>query len=145
MNVQVSNRQNDLLIGEKNIQDIVTEVVTIEKQQAHEISINFVSPEEISRLHDEYFGDPSFTDCISFPMDGPEETEYRVLGDIFICPKAAIQHGGDPYEETTLYLIHSLLHLMGYRDKNVSDITIMRMAESRHMANLKKKNLLLSP
>lgn len=145
MNVGISNRQKDLPLGEDNIQDIVSEIVTFEKQQAHEVSLNFVSQDEICRLHDEYFSDPSPTDCISFPIDGPLETDYRVLGELFICPKAAIEYGGDPYEETTLYLVHGLLHLMGYEDDTEEHIAAMRAAEERHMRHLRSLNLLLTP
>lgn len=145
MNVEVSNRQEDLPLGEDNITDIVSEVITFEKQSADEVSINFITREEISRLHDQYFNDPSPTDCISFPIDGADESHYRLLGEVFICPQAAIDHGGDPYEETTLYLVHGLLHLMGYDDIDPSDEKEMRAAESRHMDQLQAKKLILHP
>lgn len=144
MNVEVSNRQTDLPIGEDNIQRIVSEIVTFENQQAHEVSVNFVSKDEICRLHEEFFGDPSPTDCISFPIDGPEEMHYRVLGEVFVCPQAAIEYGGDFYEETTLYLVHGMLHIMGYDDLEEADIETMRAAEKRHMVHLKALNLILS-
>jgi len=74
--------------------------------------------------------------------------ESRILGDVFVCPKTAIEysksHGGDVYEELTLYVIHGLLHLMGYDDIEETDIVKMREAEKRHMNHLKKLDLGLS-
>lgn len=102
--------------------------------------MHFVETEEISHLHGQFFGDPSPTDCISFPMDGVEEDGYCVLGDIFVCPNAAIEyakeHQCDLHEETALYVVHGLLHLMGYDDIKDEDRQQMRAAEKRHMAHL---------
>lgn len=108
------------------------------------MSVNFVDVDTICSLHDEYFGDPSQTDCISFPLDGEEE-EYRVLGEIFVCPKTAIEyakeHDGDPYEELLLYIIHGLLHLIGLDDIEPEDREEMRRREQKHLNNLKIMNL----
>src|SRR5262249_50239789 len=97
--------------------------------------------------HARFFDDPTPTDCISFPMDDAESEEWRVLGEIFVCPKAAIryteEHGGNPFIETTLYIGHGLLHLMGYDDMNLIDEEQMRQAEKRHMAHLKALGLLM--
>src|SRR5262249_2821323 len=109
-----------------------------------EVSVNFVDTETICEIHAEYFDDPSPTDCISFPLDGEEE-EYRVLGEIFVCPQTAIEyaeaHGCCPYQETTLYIIHGLLHLIGLDDIYEKDRAEMRRRETRHLENLKKLKL----
>lgn len=110
-----------------------------EGRQPEEVSIRFVDTKTISEIHKEFFDDPSITDCMSFPIDD------QVLGDVVVCPKVAIDYGGDPYEETTLYIVHGLLHLMGYNDIEELDRQEMRMAEKRHLDTLKKKELMLTP
>lgn len=148
MIIHVSNRQKSLKFLSKHVKPIVKHVIQEEGQHCQEVSIYFVDTEEICRLHDEFFNDPSTTDCISFPMDGEEE-EYRVLGEVFVCPETALQYAQsnklDPYEETTLYLIHGLLHLMGYDDIEEEDIQRMRTAEAHHLSRLKTLNLILKP
>ena len=47
-------------------------------------------------------------------------------------------HGVDPWDELTLYIIHGLLHLMGYDDLNPKDKRKMRRAEAKHMHKIKK-------
>lgn len=145
--VQVVHQQSDLQLSEEVISPLVKAILEAEKQQFDEVCIYFVSTEEICRLHEHYFDDPSTTDCISFPMDDNREAGYRVLGDVFVCPQTAIdyakQHGTEPYEETTLYIVHGILHLLGYDDIDENDRKEMRSAESRNMANLKKLDLCL--
>ncbi len=145
--INIFDNQSKLNLSKDSISLIVRECLTEERQACEEVSIHFVSTEEISRLHLDFFNDPTTTDCISFPMDDENE-EYRILGEVFVCPETAINyaesHAVDKYEETTLYIIHGLLHLMGYDDIEESDRKEMRSAEQRHLSRLKSKNLCLS-
>ncbi|MFT4552713.1 MAG: putative rRNA maturation factor [Chlamydiales bacterium] len=145
--VQVVHQQSDLQVSEELISPLVNAVLEAEEQQFDEVCIYLVGTEEICRLHKHYFDDSTTTDCISFPMDDNREVGYRVLGDVFVCPRTAIdyakQHDTEPYEETTLYIVHGILHLLGYDDIDEDDRKKMRSAESRNMANLKKLDLCL--
>lgn len=129
---------------------IVKEVLKVEKCPTNQVNIYFVTTEEISRLHQEFFGDPSTTDCITFPIDSPETapSDHHVLGEVFVCPQTAhtylLSHPGSVYEETTLYLVHGLLHLLGYDDLEPKARATMRAAEKRLMQHLLAKGLLLS-
>lgn len=149
MEVDISNNQSDLAINTDSLIPIVKEVLNLENKPCDEVAVHFVNQDKICSLHEEFFDDPSPTDCISFPMDQDENdpSDYRLLGDVFVCPKTAINYaaknGGDPYEETTLYIVHGLLHLIGYDDILEEDIIEMRAAEHRHMTNLKKLDLSL--
>lgn len=143
----VDDIQTDLPIDSSSVAPIAEAVLKLEGARADELSVQFADPATCSKIHDLYFDDPSITDCMSFPLDG-KEVEYRVLGDVVVCPKVAIdyaqENGGDPYEEATLYLVHGILHLLGYNDIEEADQTAMRQAEERHMNNLRTHNLLLS-
>ena len=77
------------------------------------------------KLHRDYFNDSSPTDCISFPIDNPVPENYSLMGDVFVCPETALiyseKHKVNPYQEITLYIVHGLLHLMGYDDIELAD------------------------
>lgn len=149
MNIILTDEQTDIAIPKKQVEKIVEEVIHFEGKEYDEVSLNFVSTEEICALHDEFFDDPTPTDCISFPMNN-EDLPFpgiRILGDVFVCPKTAIEYANEHqlnvYEEITLYIVHGLLHLMGYDDISDEDQLIMRNAERRHMSHLREKNLYL--
>lgn len=151
MQVLVANQQTSLSIASPSVKAIVKEVLAFDQLSTDEVSICFVTTEEICRLHKEFFNDPSPTDCISFPVDALEDqgSGFHVLGEIFICPQTAFDYlktetsSQDVYQEVTLYLVHGLLHLMGYDDREAGDRLEMRAAEKRHMENLLHKKLLL--
>jgi probable rRNA maturation factor len=135
--------QKDLPIATQAARQIVKAVLAREKVAPRHIAIHFVTEERISELHALFFNDPSPTDCISFPIDS------LVLGDIFVCPKTAIRyaerHGLDPHEETSLYVVHGILHLLGFDDQDPQARRIMRKKEKSCMAHLKALNLSLRP
>lgn len=121
------------------------EVAAFEGKEFAEVSLHFVEEEEIGRLHEEFFDDPSPTDCISFPLDTPGDP-YCVLGEVFVCPSIAIEVAATrrehPLKELALYVIHGFLHLFGYNDIQVKEKRLMRAAEKRHLANLVEKGFL---
>lgn len=150
MIVNVIDQQKDLKISPEQVERLVQTVIEFEGQKCDEVNVYFIDTPTICQLHEEFFDDPSPTDCISFPMDEEDdEEEYRILGEVFVCPATAIeyagQHKGNAYQETSLYIIHGLLHLMGYDDIEDEDIALMRKSEKRHMSHLQKLKLLLQP
>lgn len=101
-------------------------------------------------MHAEFFDDPAPTDCMTFPVDPIIKGEKDlVLGDIVVCPKTAItfseKRGKEVYQELTLYIVHALLHLLGYDDIHKKDRSLMRRKEREEMAHLKKAGAWLSP
>lgn len=148
MIVNVANEQSALLISVDQVQKLVQQTLSYAKERCDEISVHFVDTPTISQLHHQFFNDPSTTDCISFPIDeSDEEGEYRLLGEIFVCPETALafvkKNGGNAYEEISLYIVHGLLHLMGYDDIEEEEIAEMRKKEAEHMEHLRSLSLLL--
>jgi probable rRNA maturation factor len=129
--IYIVNRQKDLEITterRKAIRAAVNYVLESEKKSCQELSFFFISDKAMCALHEEFFQDPSPTDCISFPM---EEDTY--LGDVFVCPKTAIRyanrHKKEVWHEVLLYVIHGTLHLLGYDDIEPKKRKIMRQKE----------------
>lgn len=146
MDVHIYDQQSDLTISKPQVERLVKEFLKHEGVECDEVSIQFVDTAIICDLHDRFFNDPTTTDCISFPIDQDDDSGYRVLGEVFVCPKTAIDyaenHQSSPYHEVSLYVIHGLLHLVGYDDIGESEPE-MRKAEDRHIKNLTEKSLLL--
>lgn len=135
MEVIVSNKQKDLRISARRTKALVKAILHAEKIDCREICVYFVSEKRITKLHAEFFDDPTPTDCITFPLDS------ETLGEIFVCPKAAIEYckkkGGDPLTETALYIVHGILHLLGFDDLEPKKRRDMRKKEKKCMAHLK--------
>jgi probable rRNA maturation factor len=84
-------------------------------------NIIIVDEEKIQELNKTYRGKDSVTDVISFALEDDDtfiNTDFRVLGDIYICLKRAkdqsIEYGHSFLREISFLTIHGLLHLLGY-------------------------------
>ena len=149
MLVMVSDRQKDLPLKheKKKIESLVQSVIEHEGRACDEVAIHFVTAPTICKMHKQFFQDPSITDCISFPMDDVPEANFCYLGDVFVCPRQAIfyadENSLDPYREITLYIVHGILHLLGYDDIEENDAKIMRRKELKHMKILETEGLIL--
>jgi len=135
--IHIDNHQKDLPIDERSVSGIVGDLCVFLKISCREISIYFTTKKLITELHREFFQDPTPTDCISFPVDDEH------LGEIFVCPKVALEYarkkGLDPWRETILYLVHGILHLIGYDDLTAPKKRRMRVMEKKCMTHLSGK------
>ncbi len=102
-----------------------------------ELSIAFLGPRAIARLHGTFLCDSSPTDVITFPGS----VEDDLAGEICVSPHMARQaarsarHGFA--EELTLYIVHGWLHLAGLDDGTPEARRTMRAAETRCLALLR--------
>lgn len=98
-----------------------------------ELSVSFVTPEEMADLHLRYVGQPGTTDVLSFPIDETDEDGTRVLGDVVIAPEvAAANNPDDPAAELRLLLVHGILHLLGHDHEEQSERAVMWAKQERY-------------
>ena len=88
-------------------------------EEAAEVSVTLVSPEEIQELNREWRGVDRPTDVLSFPLDEEDFIEkYVPLGDVIVCPavidRQSADFGTTYRQEFCLMVIHSVLHLLGW-------------------------------
>ena len=123
------------------------------------VCVSFLSPAGIERVNEDFLGHHGPTDVISFDYraeDDPgfaDETDASGVSDdadpsieLIVCPAVAYEQAvkrGLPYaEEVALYVAHGLLHAAGYDDLNPKAKRVMRRAEKRVMAGLRKAGLI---
>jgi probable rRNA maturation factor len=96
------------------------------------LSIAVVSDAEMAELNKKFKGKDSPTDVLAFLYQEPV-----ALGEVIISAQQSYSNASrfktTPREEFLLYLIHGLLHLLGYNDA--------RREERKKMFQLQKKML----
>ena len=80
-----------------------------------ELSVSFVTEDEMTDLRLRYLDEDGPTDVLSFPQDDDDPEGPRLLGDVVIAPSVAARNNpGDPAAELRLLLVHGILHLLGH-------------------------------
>jgi probable rRNA maturation factor len=106
--VLVSNRQ-EAPVDEASLASLAVATLRSEGQAEDELSLSFVTAEEMEDLHVRYMHEPGPTDVLSFPMG-----EDGLLGDVVVCPEVAARNNADVEAELRLLVVHGVLHLLGY-------------------------------
>ena len=108
----------------------INKVITGEGCYLVGINYIFCSDSYLSKINRKYLKNNSFTDIISFDQSsGADEIE----GDIFISIDRVRENATELTiafnKELALTIIHGVLHLIGYNDKNLKEIEEMRKKE----------------
>ena len=100
-----------------------------------EISIAFVDDPTIRDLNKQYLNHDYETDVISFVL---EQSETALTGQLLVSTDTAEKMGqqiGVPMQhEVLLYVIHGMLHLVGFDDTDPESAEKMRAAEADYLS-----------
>lgn len=102
-----------------------------------EISVAIVDDPTIRRLNQQYLNHDYETDVLSFVLEW-DEPAGKLVGQLVVstdtAASLAIEIGGTMQEELLLYVIHGMLHLVGYDDKDSDAAAEMRLAEREYLS-----------
>jgi len=116
--VLVDDRQ-DLAVDTDAVVDLALRCLRGE-DAAGELSLSFVTLEEMADLHERYMHEQGPTDVLSFPQD-----EDGLLGDVVICPAYAARNNDDLDVEIRLLVVHGILHLLGHDHEEDGERAVM--------------------
>ncbi len=106
------------------------------------ISFAFVDNSQITRLNNEYFGRRVSTDVISFYL-GDSHDPSGTIGEVIISIEQAGINAGKYKvaieEEVTRYIVHGVLHLLGYDDLSPQQRKKMKGKEDFILTKVKMK------
>ena len=108
----------------------IVDIANSEGYRVEGLNFIFCSDDYLHKMNMTYLHHDTFTDIITF--DQSEDTE-ALEGDIFISTDRTRENakdlGVDFDEELHRVIIHGVLHLMGYHDKNDEEKDLMRKKE----------------
>jgi len=103
-----------------------------------EVNLVFTDNRQIAKLNKQFLGHDGPTDVIAFSSKKGRPVKSTIkglIGEVVISVDCAVENAGrfntTPQEEIYLYIIHGILHLLGYDDKRNNDRNIMRDRQDR--------------
>ncbi|MFM7537170.1 MAG: rRNA maturation RNase YbeY [Acidimicrobiales bacterium] len=136
-----ADEQTDVEVALDRWVELARSVLVAEGVRGHaELSVLFVSADEIAELNQQFMDTAGPTDVLAFPLDdvqadtvapgpgaasaGPDRSPADVadlpllLGDVVVCPSVARDqapgHAGSLDDELALLVVHGTLHVLGW-------------------------------
>jgi rRNA maturation RNase YbeY len=97
----------------------------------------------MARLNEQYLQHEGSTDVITFNYREGKKKSAPVLGEIFICVDDAIKQAKEFkttwQSEVVRYVVHGVLHLLGYDDLKPDLRRAMKREENRYVNSLSRE------
>ncbi|MGA9453463.1 MAG: rRNA maturation RNase YbeY [Verrucomicrobiia bacterium] len=161
MNVSIASRQRVRKINRRLLKRITTALLADLEVENAELGIHLVAAQEMMRLNETFLRHAGPTDVITFdygfgvppsgglPRNFSQQTnrlkpELQTLhGEIIVCVDEAVwqarKFGTNWQSETVRYLVHGILHLLGYDDSSAGTRRKMKREENRRLRELSRR------
>ena len=109
-------------------------------QATGSVRAKIVDDQRMTQAHQQFSGIDTTTDILTFDFNPIDQTESKTLDtDLIICAdqaaKQAIQHQHTTAHEILLYIIHGILHCMGYDDQTTNEFNTIHQREDQLLTN----------
>lgn len=140
MKITILNLQSKIPVDSKKVEKTARKTLSSEGiKETGEITVCFVDDARIRELNLKYLGKDSPTDVIAFDISSPLRPG-KIFADIVVSGQRAIHNAGvfrtSPLYEAYLYVIHGILHILGYKDASSKERLVMRKKEKELMGIL---------
>jgi probable rRNA maturation factor len=115
-------------------------------EKKSELTLRFVTNDEIQSLNQTYRQQNKPTNVLAFPSQVPDYIPLprRLLGDVIIAPDVLYEEHRLLHKALDAYwahiIIHGILHLLGYQHEEAAETMVMQTEETRLMNRLNFPN-----
>ena len=140
LDLTIQNRQRTRAINSRYLEQIITTLLSdlLDVKQV-ELGVTLVAASEMTRLNETFLKHEGSTDVITFDYREPGTSRLKpgsvIRGEILVCVQEAILQArrfrATWQQEVIRYVVHGVLHLLGYDDGRVADRRKMKREETR--------------
>jgi probable rRNA maturation factor len=144
--ISISNRQRVRKLDRRWVKKVAVAALAELEIERAELGVVLVGAKEMASLNEEFLGHEGATDVITFDYKSTVGSPPSIVhslpihGEIFICVAEAERQAKifatDWRSELVRYIVHGILHLLGYDDLQPPARKIMKQAEARLVRKL---------
>ena len=138
LNITVTNEQSVLSIEDKDLCRTISFVLDRYEKKEATVSLAIVDSPQIRSLKNRYFNIDEVTDVISFNLNESSSCplECEVIVNAQLAAERAAKDAQDPRAELNLYVVHGLLHQLGFDDASKDAAKDMHETEDQILEEL---------
>ncbi len=135
--ITINNDQDHLEFDSKQIRNTIQFALNAFDVSEGSVSLVVVENDTIRQLKKEYFQIDEVTDVISFGLSQKDESfDCEIVINAQRAMDVAQEKTSDPIAELHLYVIHGLLHQLGYDDATDDGFEKMHQKEDQLLTEL---------
>lgn len=135
--ISVSARCGGADVDSKAILRAARTTLSAHKRTCATLSITLVDDQTMTDLHGRYMDQYSPTDVMTFDLaDNADTVDAEIVISVDTATREAQRRGHSIADEVVLYVIHGLLHLLGYDDHTDDDARKMHERENELLTQL---------
>ena len=132
--IEIANQQSNLAVDRELLVQAAQTILQDHGPSTCRVSIAIVDDPTIHTLNRQYLQHDYATDVLSFVL---EQSDDLLEGEVIVSSDTALAQAGQyqstPADELLLYVIHGLLHLVGFDDQTDALREDMRCAERTYL------------
>tara|TARA_Y100000590_G_scaffold138147_1_gene158117 strand:+ start:327 stop:758 length:432 start_codon:yes stop_codon:yes gene_type:complete len=125
INLKINNLQEDFSYQSKSIAHLCSEILTTQDYKHINLTFIFCDDIKLNKLKIKYFNEDVLTDVLAFPFRNDTELEAEIYISVDRAKENSKQNGVTLNNEIIRLIIHALLHLFGYNDRDEKSKKIM--------------------
>ena len=139
MKIEITNQQKIKRINLKQLKRYLQKAFQLLNISSYKITFVLCDNGFIVDLNKKYFKKAKATDVIAFPLR--DKTDPSFLGEVVVSVQeakvSAVREGLSFSDELRLYLIHGILHILGYTDRTKKERNHMQRKQQALIKILK--------
>jgi probable rRNA maturation factor len=147
MNVVIASRQRVRKINRRLLKRITIALLADLKIEKMDLGIHLVAAPEMTRLNEKFLRHAGSTDVIAFDYLAPRrqtpDARRQLHSEIFVCVDEAVlqsrKFGTSWQSEVVRYLVHGVLHLLGFDDSSAGARRKMKREENRRLRAIARR------
>ena len=137
--LEILDEQDELAIDLAMVRTVCEHILVDGKIVSGRINVVFVNSDTIQQYNRDFLQHDYPTDTISFPIERRRD-EGHLEGEVLVCTEVAKERSGEfgwtAEEESLLYVVHGMLHLVGFEDVTPEQQANMQEKERHYLATL---------
>ena len=134
IDIELTDQQSTLPVDAQRLKQAARLILEEHGPDSVQVSIAVVDDLAIHELNRRFLQHDYPTDVLSFVL---EQQPGRLEGEVIVSTDTALAQAGEygvqPDDELLLYVIHGVLHLVGFDDKSPDLLRQMRCAEQHYL------------
>lgn len=149
--IQIHNQQKRIPLNRSDIKKIIQNILREQKISRVDLSVVIVTDRKIHEINRKFLKHDFPTDVITFDLSDEEFSHKKsfqiknIEAEIYVSAVTAAckahELGLNPEQELLLYIVHGILHLIGYDDHASIDRKRMRKKEKEVLEYIRERRL----